>query len=93
MNTAIFPAGIDVVIGVSELFGIRLDENFRQSVFFKINRGILAQMAYYTGNVDEGLHFLSIFHFLKKMLAFGKKAKKIFGKRPVRFCRFVPPIC
>lgn len=28
-----FAGGIDVVIGVAELFGIRLDENFRQPLF------------------------------------------------------------
>lgn len=58
-----FSGGIDIVIGTAEIFGIRMDENFPSAVLFKIDWRVLETVAHYTGDMDEGLHFLSIFSF------------------------------
>ena len=43
-----FTGGIDITIGIAELFGIRLPENFRQPFFLKESCRILEKMAYHT---------------------------------------------
>lgn len=56
-----FAGGMDLVIGASEIFGIHLDENFRQPYFQKSWR-ILEKMAYQSWYMDERLYFLSVFY-------------------------------
>ncbi len=43
-----FTGGIDITIGVAQMFGITLPENFRRPFFFKEHCRILEKMAHYT---------------------------------------------
>lgn len=54
-----FSGCIDIALGTAQLFGIRLPGEFQFSVFFKNHTGILAEMAYHSGNLDQGLYSLS----------------------------------
>ena len=42
-----FTGGIDITIGVAQMFGITLPENFRRPFFSKEHCGVLEKMAYY----------------------------------------------
>ena len=54
-----FSGGMDVVIGIASMFGIELDENFKRPFFRNFHYRFLASLAYYAGNLDEGLCVLS----------------------------------
>ncbi len=53
-----FSGGVDVVIGVAELFGVEMDENFKRPYFAVFYYRFLASLAYYIGNMDERLCIL-----------------------------------
>lgn len=54
-----FSGGMDVVIGISSMFGIELDENFKRPYFAVSTAGFLASLAHHPWNLDEGLCILS----------------------------------
>ena len=47
-----FSGGIDMVLGVAQLYGIEMMPNFRQPYFFYLAGGFLAALAYFAGCVD-----------------------------------------
>ncbi len=55
-----FSGGIDLVLGIAELFGIEMMPNFRQPYFCRIFGRFLEKMAYFPWSMDEGLCVLSI---------------------------------
>lgn len=83
-----FAGGIDVVIGAAQIFGIRLDENFRQP-YFSRSVGEFWRRWHITLGTWMKDYIFYPFSISKKMLQFGKKAKKKFGAATGR----VLPIC
>ncbi len=83
-----FAGGMDLVIGVAEIFGIRLDENFRQPYFSMSIGEFWRRWHISLGNWMKDYVFYP-FSISKPMTRFGKYAKKKFGKQTGR----VLPIC
>ena len=54
-----FSGCMDIVLGTSELFGIKLAENFNNPFFFKNFSRILAEVAHYPWNMGKRLCFIS----------------------------------
>ncbi|MFR3046123.1 MAG: hypothetical protein ACLTM8_10860 [Veillonella parvula] len=53
-----FSGGMDVVMGVAALFGVELDQNFKRP-YCNVHHRLLASLAHYAGDLDEGLYLLS----------------------------------
>lgn len=83
-----FAGGIDVVIGAAEIFGIHLDENFRQPYFSK-SLGEFWRRWHITLGTWMKDYIFYPFSISHRMLNFGKKARKRFGKSTGK----VLPIC
>lgn len=79
-----FAGGIDVVIGVAELFGIRLDENFRQPLFSTSISDFWRRWHITLGAWMKDYIFypLTLSGFMRKIQ---KKAKKKMGRKKGRF--------
>ncbi len=73
-----FAGGMDVVIGVSEMFGIEMDENFRQPFFSKSISEFWRRWHITLGTWMKDYIFYP-FTLSKGMNRFGKFAKKRFG--------------
>ena len=83
-----FSGGIDVVIGIGMLFGIEMDENFRQP-YFSISIGDFWHRWHITLGAwmkDYLFYPVTLSGWMKKI---GKGAKKVFGKKIGRAL----PIC
>ena len=83
-----FAGGVDVVIGVAQIFGITLDENFRQPYFSKSIGEFWRRWHITLGTWMKDYIFYP-FSISHRMLKFGKYAKKKFGRATGR----VLPIC
>ena len=79
-----FAGGIDVVIGVAELFGIRLDENFRQPLFSTSISDFWRRWHITLGAwmKDYVFYPLTLSGFMRNIQ---KKAKKKMGRKKGRF--------
>ncbi len=75
-----FSGGIDVVIGVAELFGIHMQENFKRPFFAVSIADFWRKWHISLGSwmKDYVFYPLSLSHGMKKLK---KKAKKVFGRR------------
>ena len=83
-----FSGGIDVMLGVSELFGVTLDENFRQP-FLAVSISDFWQRWHITLGTwmkDYVMYPLTLSSFMNKL---GKRSRKIFGKKKGRLI----PVC
>ncbi len=83
-----FSGGIDVMLGVSCLFGIRLDENFRQP-FFAVSISDFWQRWHITLGTwmkDYLMYPLTLSRWMNRL---GKRCRKIFGKKKGRLV----PVC
>ena len=59
-----FTGGIDITIGIAQVFGIKVQENFQRPFFSKSITEVLETMAHYYGNMVQRLCFLSDIHQL-----------------------------
>lgn len=83
-----FSGGMDIVMGVSEIFGIKLDENFKQPFFSKSISEFWHRWHITLGTWMKDYIFYP-FSLSKAMNKFGKFSKKRFGNTIGR----VLPIC
>ena len=83
-----FSGGIDIAIGVAELFGITLDENFRQPYFAVSVSDFWRRWHMTLGGwmKDYVLYPLTLSRWMNR---FGKSCKKVFGRKKGRLI----PIC
>ena len=89
MYIVTFAGGIDMVIGAAQMFGIKMDENFRQPLFFKsqlVNSGEDGISTLGTWMKDYIFYPMSL---SKGMNKFGKWGKKHLGNHLGRTL----PIC
>lgn len=86
-----FSGGIDIVIGTAEIFGIRMDENFRQP-FFSKSIGEFWRRWHITLGAWMKDYIFYPFSLSKQMNSFGKWCKSTSAVMPERQCRFVLPI-
>lgn len=72
-----FSGGIDIVMGVAELFGIK-DAKLQAAVFFRFIGRFLAEMAYFSRCMDERLCILSVCTYVTyaKIWKMGEKASE-----------------
>ncbi|MEG1958145.1 MAG: MBOAT family O-acyltransferase [Lachnospiraceae bacterium] len=78
-----FSGGMDVVMGVAELFGIRLDANFKRPYFATSITDFWHRWHITLGTWMKDYVFYPL-SLSKWMNRFGKKTKKIFGKKTGR---------
>lgn len=83
-----FSGGMDVVIGIAEMFGITLDENFKRPFFAVSITDFWHRWHITLGTWMKDYVFYPV-TLSKWMGAFGKWAKKVFGKKTGRTL----PIC
>jgi len=78
-----FSGGMDVVIGIAEILGITLDENFRQPYFSVSITDFWHRWHITLGTWMKDYLFYPM-SLSKWMSKYGKHAKKVFGKRTGR---------
>ena len=83
-----FAGGIDLAIGISLLFGVRLDENFRRPFFSGSLTEFWQRWHITLGTWMKDYVFIPL-SMSRAMRAFGKKSKARFGKKIGR----VLPLC
>ena len=75
-----FSGGMDVVIGISEMFGIVLDENFKRPYFAVSTADFWHRWHITLGTWMKDYVFYPV-TLSRWMSKFGKKCKKVFGKK------------
>ncbi|MDD3137475.1 MAG: MBOAT family protein [Lachnospiraceae bacterium] len=88
-----FSGGMDVVIGIAEMFGIRLDQNFKRPYFATSITDFWHRWHITLGTWMKDYIFYPL-SLSKGMGKFGKWTKKVFGKKtgrviPVAFANIV----
>ncbi len=83
-----FSGGIDVALGIGTMFGIRLDENFRQPFFATSLSDFWTRWHITLGTwmKDYVMYPLTLSRFMNRL---GKKCRRLFGKKKGRLI----PIC
>lgn len=88
-----FSGGIDIILGISEMFGIRLPENFDRALFIPEPGRVLAAVAYDPDAVVPGVYLFPRIHQPGGQEAFCGCWPPGPGKRPPGKCRSIwPPL-